>query len=145
MRRTIPSGFIDELQEALPGRVSVNLTELARHGRDESSLPEVLPDAVVMARSTDDVSTLLRLCHAADVPVVPFGMGSSLEGHVLPIHGGVSLDLSEMNNILSVRPDDLLVIVQAGVCRVPLNERLARDGIFFSVDPGAEVRVPGLV
>ena len=144
MRRTIPSGFIDELQEALPGRVSVNLTELARHGRDESSLPEVLPDAVVMARSTDDVRTLLRLCHAADVPVVPFGMGSSLEGHVLPIHGGVSLDLSEMNNILSVRPDDLLVIVQAGVCRVPRNERLARDGIFFSVDPGADATLGGM-
>jgi len=144
MRRDLPSGFIDELQAALPGRVTVNPTELARHGRDESSLPEVLPDVVVMARSTEDVSELLRLCHAAEVPVVPFGMGSSLEGHVLPIDGGVSLDLSEMNAILDVRPDDLLVTVQAGVCRVPLNERLARDGLFFSVDPGADATLGGM-
>ena len=68
MRRTIPRGFVAELQAALPGRVSTNVTELARHGRDESSLPEAPPDAVVMARSTDDVSTLLRLCSAAGVP-----------------------------------------------------------------------------
>ncbi|TEX47999.1 MAG: hypothetical protein B7C55_13615, partial [Actinomycetales bacterium mxb001] len=74
MRRPIPAGFIDELTAALPGRVTVNATELARHGRDESSLPEVVPDAVVMARSTDEVSTLLRLCSAAGVPVVPFGV-----------------------------------------------------------------------
>ncbi|MBM3687937.1 MAG: FAD-binding protein, partial [Actinobacteria bacterium] len=144
MRRDLPPGFLDELAAALPGRVTVNPTELARHGRDESSLPEVSPDAVVMARSTDDVSTLLRLCHAAGVPVIPFGMGSSLEGHVLPVHGGVSLDLSEMNAILDVRPDDLLVVVQAGVCRVALNERLARDGLFFSVDPGADATLGGM-
>lgn len=144
MRRAIPPGFLDELRAALPGCVTVNATELARHGRDESSLPEVSPDAVVMARSTEDVSSTLRLCHAAAVPVVPFGVGSSLEGHVLPIHGGVSLDLSEMDAILDVRPDDLLVVVQAGVRRVPLNQRLARDGLFFSVDPGADATLGGM-
>ena len=144
MRRPIPPGFLEQLQEALPGRVTLNRTELERHGRDESSLPEVVPDAVVMATSTDDVSTTLRLCFAADVPVVPFGVGSSLEGHVLPVHGGVSLDLSEMDAILDVRPDDLLVVVQAGVRRVPLNERLARDGLFFSVDPGADATLGGM-
>ncbi|MFM8774183.1 MAG: FAD-binding oxidoreductase [Actinomycetota bacterium] len=144
MRRAIPPGFIDELQAALPARVTVNATELARHGRDESSLPEVAPVAVVMARSTEDVSTALRLCHAANVPVVPFGVGSSLEGHVLPVYGGVSLDLSEMDAILDVRPDDLLAVVQAGVRRVPLNERLARDGLFFSVDPGADATLGGM-
>jgi len=144
MRRPIPPGFIDELQAALPGRVSLNPTELERHGRDESSLPEAAPDAVVMARSTDDVSALLRLCHEAKVPVVPFGVGSSLEGHVLPVHGGISLDLSEMDTFIDVRPDDLLVVVQAGVRRVPLNERLARDGLFFSVDPGADATLGGM-
>ncbi|MGA0069488.1 MAG: FAD-binding oxidoreductase, partial [Miltoncostaeaceae bacterium] len=144
MRRPIPPGFLEQLQEALPGRVTLNRTELERHGRDESSLPEVVPDAVVMATSTDDVSTTLRLCFAADVPVVPFGVGSSLEGHVLPVHGGVSLDLSEMDAILDVRPDDLLVVVQAGVRRIPLNERLARDGLFFSVDPGADATLGGM-
>ena len=144
MRRAISEGFIEDLLAALPGRVTLNATELARHGRDESSLPEVTPDAVVMARSTEDVSILLRMCHAAGVPVVPFGVGSSLEGHVLPVHGGVSLDLSEMDAILDVRPDDLLVVVQAGVRRVPLNERLARDGLFFSVDPGADATLGGM-
>lgn len=144
MRRAIPPGFIDDLQAALPGRVTLNATELARHGRDESSHPEVSPDAVVMARSTQDVSTALRLCSSADVPVVPFGVGSSLEGHVLPVHGGVSLDLSGMDAILDVRPDDLLVVVQAGVRRVPLNERLAREGLFFSVDPGADATLGGM-
>ena len=144
MRRAMPPGFLDELRGALPGQVSVNPTELARHGRDESSHPEVLPDAVVMARSTQEVSTLLRHCHAAGVPVVPFGMGSSLEGHVLPVHGGISLDMSPMNAILDVRPDDLLVQVEAGVCRVQLNERLVRDGLFFSVDPGADATLGGM-
>jgi len=144
MRRPIPEGFIEELQAALPGQVTVNPTELARHGRDESSLPEVAPDAVVMARSTEDVSATLRLCSAAGVPVVPFGVGSSLEGHVLPVHGGVSLDVSGMDAIIDVRPDDLLVVVQAGVRRVPLNERLARDGLFFSVDPGADATLGGM-
>lgn len=144
MRRAVPPDFIDELQAALPGRVTRNATELARHGRDESSRPEVLPDAVVMARSTEDVSTVLRLCNEAEVPVVPFGVGSSLEGHVLPVHGGVSLDLSEMDAILDVRPDDLLVVVQAGVRRIPLNERLAKDGLFFSVDPGADATLGGM-
>ena len=143
-RAPLPPGFLEDLQAALPGRVTLNQTELERHGRDESSLPAVLPDAVVMAASTDDVSTTLRLCSIAGVPVVPFGVGSSLEGHVLPVHGGVSLDLSAMDSILQVRPDDLAVVVQAGVRRVPLNERLARDGLFFSVDPGADATLGGM-
>ena len=84
------------------------------------------------------------MCSAAGVPVIPFGVGSSLEGHVLPVEGGITIDLSEMDAILEVRPDDLLVVVQAGVRRIPLNERLSREGLFFSVDPGADATLGGM-
>ena len=128
----------------VPGRVTVVESELQRHGTDESSHQPVLPDAVVMARSTEDVQAVLRMCSAAGVPVIPFGVGSSLEGHVLPVEGGITIDLSEMDAILEVRPDDLLVVVQAGVRRIPLNERLSREGLFFSVDPGADATLGGM-
>ena len=144
MRRSVPQSFIDELADALPGQVTQNATELDRHSRDESSYPAVLPDAVVMARSTADVQAVLRMCSSAGVPVIPFGIGSSLEGHVLPVEGGITIDLSEMDSIIEVRPDDLLVVVQAGLRRIPLNERLARDGLFFSVDPGADATLGGM-
>lgn len=144
MRRPLPDGFLDRLREVVPGRVSLVDSELQRHGTDESSHPSVLPDAVVMARSTEDVVAVLTLAHEHRVPVIPFGVGSSLEGHVLPVEGGISLDISGMDQILEVRPDDLVVVVQAGVCRVPLNDRLARDGLFFSVDPGADATLGGM-
>jgi len=144
MRVPLPAGFIDLLTAALPGRISLVASELDRHGRDESSHPGVRPDVVVMATSTEDVQAVLRLASEHRVPVVPFGMGTSLEGHVLPVEGGISLDLSSMNAILEVRPDDLVAVVQAGLCRVPLNERLARDGLFFSVDPGADATLGGM-
>ena len=143
-RRPMPDGFLDLLRAAVPGRVTIVESELQRHGTDESSYPTVLPDAVVMARSTDDVQAVLRMCSAAGVPVIPFGVGSSLEGHVLPVEGGITIDLSEMDAILEVRPDDLLVVVQAGLRRIPLNERLAGDGLFFSVDPGADATLGGM-
>jgi D-lactate dehydrogenase (cytochrome) len=144
MRRPLPEGFLELLREAVPGKVSLVESELVRHGSDESSFPTVLPDVVVNARSTDDVVSVLRLANEHRVPVIPFGVGSSLEGHVLPVDGGISLDLSGMNKILEVRPDDLVVVVEAGVCRVGLNELLARDGLFFSVDPGADATLGGM-
>jgi D-lactate dehydrogenase (cytochrome) len=143
-RQPLPERFLDLLRAVVPGQVTVVESELQRHGTDESSHPPVLPDAVVMARSTEDVVTVLKLANEHRVPVVPFGVGSSLEGHVLPVLGGISLDLSGMDRILEVRPDDLVAVVQAGVCRVPLNERLARDGLFFSVDPGADATLGGM-
>ena len=143
-RRRLPDGFLDLLRAAVPGRVTIVESELQRHGTDESSHQPVLPDAVVMARSTEDVQAVLSMCSAAGVPVIPFGVGSSLEGHVLPVEGGITIDLSEMDAILEVRPDDLLVVVQAGVRRIPLNERLSREGLFFSVDPGADATLGGM-
>ena len=135
---------IADLQTLVAGQVSTNESVLDQHGRDESAFPPVRPSAVVMASTTEEVSRVLKYCNEQRIPVVAFGAGSSLEGHVLPLHGGVSLDLTSMNKIIEIRPDDLLVRVEAGVHRVALNEKLAVHGLFFSVDPGADATLGGM-
>jgi len=97
-----------------------------------------------MAHSTEEVSKVLAYCNSEKIPVVAFGVGSSLEGHVLPLFGGISLDISEMDKILQMSPDDLTVRVQAGVKRMALNKKLSSDGLFFSVDPGADATIGGM-
>src|SRR5487761_2770351 len=126
------------------GRIFTGQSELDQHGRDESAVPASPPSAVVMAESTEEVSKILKYCNSEGIPVVAFGAGTSLEGHVVPLFGGISLDLSSMNRFLEIRPDDLLVKVQAGVHRVALNEKLANDGLFFTVDPGADATLGGM-
>jgi D-lactate dehydrogenase (cytochrome) len=135
---------VAHLQTLVAGQVSTNESVLDQHGRDESAFPPVRPSAVVMASTTEEVSRVLKYCNEQRIPVVAFGAGSSLEGHVLPLHGGVSLDLTPMNKIIEIRPDDLLVRVEAGVHRVALNEKLAVHGLFFSVDPGADATLGGM-
>ena len=134
---------IAHLQTLIAGQVSTNESVLDQHGRDESAFPPVRPSAVVMASTTEEVSRVLSYCNEQRIPVIAFGAGTSLEGHVLPLHGGVSLDLTPMNKIIEIRPDDLLVRVEAGVHRVALNEKLAVHGLFFSVDPGADATLGG--
>ena len=128
----------------LSSEVSINETVLAQHGRDESAFPPVNPGAVVKVNSTEEVSKVLKYCNENKIPVVAFGAGSSLEGHVLPIYGGISLDLNNLNKILEISPDDLTCTVQCGVHRMELNEKLAKDGLFFSVDPGADATIGGM-
>ena len=135
---------IDELTRLISGEVTTNDSILDQHGRDESAFPPVKPSVVITPFSTEDVSKVLAYCNAHQIPVVAFGAGSSLEGHVLPIHGGVSLDMTHMNKILEVRSEDLLVKVQPGVHRVALNENLNKIGLFFSVDPGADATLGGM-
>jgi len=135
---------LDALSALVSGRVSTNESVLDSHGRDESAFPPVRPSAVVMVHSTEEVSKVLAYCNAEKIPVVAFGVGSSLEGHVLPLFGGVSLDISEMDKILQISPDDLTVRVQAGVKRMALNKKLSSDGLFFSVDPGADATIGGM-
>lgn len=135
---------LEALSALVSGRVSTNESVLDSHGRDESAFPPVRPSAVVMAHSTEEVSKVLAYCNAEKIPVVAFGVGSSLEGHVLPLFGGISLDVSEMDKILQISPDDLTVKVQAGVKRMALNKKLSSDGLFFSVDPGADATIGGM-
>ena len=135
---------IEHLKTLVSGSVSTNETILDQHGRDESAIPPVRPSAVVMPRSTEEVSKVLKYCNTEKIPVVAFGAGSSLEGHVLPLFGGISLDLTEMNKIMEIKTDDLVVRVEPGVHRMALNEKLATQGLFFSVDPGADATLGGM-
>lgn len=135
---------IEHLKTLVSGSVSTNETILDQHGRDESAIPPVRPSAVVMPRSTEEVSKVLKYCNTEKIPVVAFGAGSSLEGHVLPLFGGISLDLTEMNKIIEIKADDLVVRVEPGVHRMALNEKLATQGLFFSVDPGADATLGGM-
>ena len=135
---------IAHLKTLVSGSVSTNVAILDQHGRDESAIPPVRPSAVVMPRSTDEVSKVLKYCNLEQIPVVAFGAGSSLEGHVLPLFGGISLDLTEMNKVIEVKADDLVVRVEPGVHRKALNEKLAGQGLFFSVDPGADATLGGM-
>lgn len=117
---------------------------LDQHGRDESWHAPKPPDGVAFPKHTDEVVEIVRCCAEHGVPIVPFGAGTSLEGHVLPYSGGLSLDMSEMNSILAVRAEDLDATVEAGVTRLQLNRRLADEGLFFAVDPGADATFGGM-
>ena len=136
----------DDLKQILrPEQVSINQTVLEHHSRDEGYYTPKQPDAVVFPENTEDVVKVMKYAYAHRVPVIPFAVGSSLEGHVIPVNGGISLDLMRMNRILEVRPDDFLVRVQPGVRKDQLNAELARYGLFFSVDPGADASIGGMV
>jgi D-lactate dehydrogenase (cytochrome) len=143
-RTDLTADQIAALGALVSGRISTNDSVLDLHGRDESAFPPVKPSAVVTVHSTEEVSAVLKYCNTHDIPVVAFGAGTSLEGHVLPLFGGISLDLSAMDKILDISPDDLTVRVQAGVKRMALNKKIASDGLFFSVDPGADATIGGM-
>ena len=135
---------LTELQRALGSKVSLNDTVRQHHSGDESFHARVLPDAVVTAESTADVVVALRICNEYRMPIVPWGVGTSLEGNSTPIHGGISLDLSHMDKVLRVSADDLDCTIQPGVRRKQLNEFLASYGLFFPVDPGADASLGGM-
>jgi D-lactate dehydrogenase (cytochrome) len=134
-----------ELQKIISAdRVTSNLTILEQHGKDESYHKPALPDVVVFPENKDEVVNIMKFANENNIPVVPFGRGSSLEGHVIPYHGGISLDTSLMNQVLEIRPNDFLVKVQPGVTRTQLNKELKKHGLFFSVDPGADATLGGM-
>lgn len=114
------------------------------HGRDESAYPPVQPDAVLFPRDTDDVVAAVRLCTEFNVPLIPFGVGSSIEGHILPIEGGITLDFRDMNRVLAVQAEDFTVTVQPGVIRTQLNDEIRHTGLFFPIDPGAHASIGGM-
>ena len=115
------------------------------HGRDQSGhFPVTPPDAVLWAETTDEVIEIVRRCNAARCPVIPFGAGSSVEGHILAVNGGVSLDLSRMNAVKAVHQADMVAEVEAGVTRMQLNDYLRDTGLVFPVDPGADATLGGM-
>ena len=137
--------LVEELQQFIDKeRVTANPTMLAQHGRDESYHQECPPEVVVFPISTEEVSQIMRFAYRHRIPVTPFGLGTSLEGNAIPVQGGISIDFSQMNKILEIRPDDFLVRVQPGVTRTQLNKELKRYGLFFSVDPGADATLGGM-
>lgn len=125
-------------------RVSTSHSVREQHGRGESHHRAALPEAVFFAESTDDVAAALKLCNDMTVPVVAFGVGTSLEGHVASLHGGLCIDLSRMDKIVRVSQQDLDCTVQAGVTRKKLNQHLGGLGMFFPVDPGADASLGGM-
>jgi D-lactate dehydrogenase (cytochrome) len=136
--------MIATLKDLLGDKVSFDPTILEVHGKD-TSYPEVRsPEAVVFADSIDDVFKVLAWCHEYQTPVIPFGIGSSLEGHITPISRVISLDCSHMNRIIEVYPQDFLVVVEPGVKRGELNTTLHDSGLFFPVDPGANATLGGM-
>ncbi len=114
------------------------------HGHTLTWLENQPPDAVVFAETKDDVIDLVKLCARHDAPLVPFGVGTSLEGHVNALHGGVSLDCSRMNAVLAVNAEDLDCVVEPGVTRKQLNDHLHDTGLFFPIDPGADASIGGM-
>ncbi len=138
------SPLIGELRALLGDRLSTSAAIREHHGKDESFHKPFSPDAVAFARATDEVSAIVKLCAKFGVPVIPYGTGTSLEGHVAALHGGISIDVSQMTEVLAVNPEDLDCTVQAGVTRKQLNEYLRDTGLFFPVDPGADASIGGM-
>ena len=132
------------LKERFGARCATGASVLAQHGRDYSKHPDHLPDAVLFPETAAEVAEIVKLCAQEAVPIVAFGAGSSLEGHILPVKGGISLDLSGMKRILAIRPDDLDVTLEPGVTRNELNQALRPHGLFFPVDPGADATLGGM-
>ncbi|MGQ0734972.1 MAG: FAD-binding oxidoreductase [Acidobacteriota bacterium] len=135
---------IDALRARLGARVSISESVRHHHSHGESWHAPGLPDAVVFPETTDEVSAIVEACAQARVPVVPFGMGSSLEGHVNAIHGGVTIDLTRMTRVVRLSADDLDVTVEAGLTHRKLDEHLKNTGLMFPVDPGADATIGGM-
>jgi len=142
--QALPSSLIQALQQQFQQRFTLGESARLQHGRDESVHAPQPPDGVVMAESTEEVAAVIRLCAEQGVPVIPYGVGSSVEGHVLAPRGGISLDLSGMNRVLAIHADDGHAGVQAGVTRKQLNDALKGTGLFFPIDPGADATLGGM-
>ncbi|MFQ5957849.1 MAG: FAD-linked oxidase C-terminal domain-containing protein [Alphaproteobacteria bacterium] len=143
-QRALSNQVIAELHDLVGERLSTSAAVRAHHGKDVSYHAPHDPDAVVFARSTEEVSEVVEVCARHRVPVVPFGTGTSLEGHVAALNGGVCIDLGQMNEILRVSSDDMDATVEAGVTRKQLNHHLRDTGLFFPIDPGADASLGGM-
>ena len=145
LQREVPDALLTTLKARFAERCSTALVVREQHGRDESAFTTVPPPAaVVFALSTQEVTEVVTLASQYRVPVIPFGVGSSLEGHLLAVQGGISIDVSRMNQVLAINAEDLTVTVQPGVTRKQLNEAVKSTGLFFPIDPGADATLGGM-
>ncbi len=145
LQREVPDALLTTLKSRFAERCSTALVVREQHGRDESAFTTVPPPAaVVYALSTQEVAEVVTLASQYRVPVIPFGVGSSLEGHLLAVQGGISIDVSRMNQVLAINAEDLTVTVQPGVTRKQLNGAVKSTGLFFPIDPGADATLGGM-
>ena len=135
---------LQELQKLLGERLSMSNSVREQHGRDESFHASAPPEAVAFVENNEEVAEIVRICVQYQKPIIPFGTGTSLEGHVAALQGGVCLDVSGMNQVLEVNENDLDCRVQAGVTRKELNQHLRNSGLFFPIDPGADASLGGM-
>ncbi|MDR0216460.1 MAG: FAD-binding protein [Comamonas sp.] len=144
LQRPIPEEFLQALAARYGSQYSTAMAVREQHGRDEGSIAAPPPAAVVFAESTQDVQDAVRLCDQYGVPVIAYGAGSSLEGHLLAVQGGITIDVSRMNRVLSVNTEDLTITVQPGITRKALNDAIKDTGFFFPIDPGADASIGGM-
>lgn len=140
----LPQEFLAALQQRFGAQCSTAAAVREQHGRDEGSIFAPPPQAVVFAESTQDIQDAVRLCAQYRVPLIPYGAGTSLEGHLLAVRGGISLDVSRMQQILRINAEDMTVTVQPGIRRKALNDAIKDEGLFFPIDPGADASIGGM-
>ena len=143
-QREVPPALIATLKERFSEQFSIALAVREHHGRDESSFAAPPPAGVLFAQSTQDVVDAVKLACEFGVPIIAFGVGTSLEGHLLAVQGGISIDVSRMNQVLAINAEDLTITVEAGVTRKQLNEAVKSTGLFFPIDPGADATLGGM-
>src|SRR6476660_2410764 len=139
-----PSAAISALKTLLGSRATDAPSVREHHSHGESYHPPAAPDVVCFPRSTDEVVEIVKISRQFQLPIVPFGAGTSLEGHVHALRGGITISMREMNRVLRVSPEDLDATVEAGVTRVQLNKALSNTGLMFPIDPGADATIGGM-
>ena len=144
MRQTVIDSLLAEASPFMGSRISTNASLREQHSHGEGSFPPGLPDAVAFPETTEEVSRLVALCHARRLPVIAFGTGTSLEGHVNAVQGGLTIDLSRMERILEVNQEDMDCRIEAGLVRSKLNDYLRDQGLFMPIDPGADASLGGM-
>lgn len=145
MSRWTPAD-VQQLQSLLgPDRVLTGESELILHARDESHHPEHKPDVVIYPHHAQEISMVLQFANERKIPVTPWGAGTSMEANPVPVYGGIVLDLSRMNQVIAIYPEDLQAVAQPGVTHVELNQKLSKYGLFFPPDPGAPATIGGMV
>ena len=138
------AALADRLSGMIAPRASVARGVLDQHGQSESHYRALPPDIVVFPETTQEVAEIVKLCAGADMPIVPFGAGTSLEGNASAVEGGVCIDFARMNKVLTVHDSDMNVVVQPGITRKQLNAELRGTGLFFPIDPGADASIGGM-